>query len=144
GRCPTPTSAVAGKQLSANLGTGCGESGSATTSVAPSPLGANAHPDHESAACTSDERRLLLEEKAVQRTRASTVRKVSVSSLGRSPPARVVGATGPYEAEDSRSNRSRRTGSPEATGGDAADDASRCRSADGARLRVDHRNSDAV
>ena len=79
---------------------GCGESGSATTSVAPSPIGANAHPDHESAACTSDERRLLLEEKAVQRKRASTVRKVSVSSLGRSPPARVVGATGPYESDD--------------------------------------------
>jgi len=43
-----------------------------------------------------------------------------------------------------RINRSRRTGSQEATRGDAADDSSWRGSAYGTRLRVDHRNSDSV
>src|SRR5206468_10351752 len=49
---------------------GPGESGSATTAVAPSSIGADAHADHESAAGVGDERGLSLEEKTVQRTGA--------------------------------------------------------------------------
>ena len=45
-------------------------------------LGADAHADHESVAGVGDERGLSLEEKTVQRTRASAVRKAGVSSLG--------------------------------------------------------------
>ena len=59
-----------------------GESGSATTVVAPASLGADAHADHESIAGVGDERRLSLEEKTVQRTRASAAREAGVSSLG--------------------------------------------------------------
>jgi hypothetical protein len=63
-------------------------------------VGADAHPDHESVTGVGDERGLSLEEKAIQRTRASAVRKARVRSLGQSPPARVVGAAGPYESDD--------------------------------------------
>ena len=42
-------------------------------------------------ACVGDERGLSLEEKTIQRTRASTVGEARVSSLGQSTPARVVG-----------------------------------------------------
>src|ERR1700735_5330797 len=45
-------------------------SGSAATAVAPTSAGADAHPDHESAAGTGDERRSATEEKAVERSRA--------------------------------------------------------------------------
>ena len=102
------------------------------------------HADHESVACTGNERRLLLEEKAVQRKRASAVRKASVSSLGQSPPARVIGTPGSHGPHNRRVNRSCRAGSQEETRGHTADDASRCWCADGTGLRVDHRNSDAV
>ena len=42
----------------------------------------DAHTDHESVAGAGHERGLSLEEKAIQRTRASAVGKVSVSTLG--------------------------------------------------------------
>ena len=45
-------------------------------------VGADAYTDHESVACVGDERGLSLEEKTIQRTRSSTVRKAYVSSLG--------------------------------------------------------------
>src|SRR6267143_5680617 len=86
----------------ANLGTGSGESGSAAIVVEPASVGADAHADHESIAGVGDERGLSLGEKAVQRTRASTVRKAHVSSLGQSTPARVVGVAGPHESNDVR------------------------------------------
>ena len=95
----------------ANLGAGSGESGSATTSVAPASVGADAHTNHESVAGVGDERGLSLEEKTIQRTRASAVRKASVSSLGQSTSARVAGAAGPRESDDRGINHSRRTGS---------------------------------
>jgi hypothetical protein len=75
------------------------ESGSATTAVAPPSVGADAHPDHESAACASDERGLLLEEETIQRKRTSGVRETLVGTLGQSPPARVVGVVRPYESD---------------------------------------------
>ncbi len=49
-----------------------------------------------------------------------------------------------HESDDCGTNRSRRTGSPEATRGAATDDASRCGAAYGPRLCVDHRNSESV
>jgi hypothetical protein len=52
--------------FSASLGTGSGESGSATTAVAPASVGADAHADHESVACVGDEQGLSLEEKTIQ------------------------------------------------------------------------------
>src|ERR1700730_6540479 len=142
--CPTLTPADAGKQLSANLGTRSGESGSAPTVVASTSLGADAHADHESTASVGDERGLSLEEKAIQRTGANTARETRVGSLGQSTPARVVGAAGPHESHDRGTNCSRRAGSQETSGGGAADDASWRGAADGPRLCVDHRNSDAV
>ena len=77
-----------------------GESGSATTAVAPASVGADAHADHESAAGAGHERRLSLEEKTIQRTGTSAVREARVSSLGQSAPARVVGVAGPHESDD--------------------------------------------
>src|SRR5712692_12009816 len=97
--CPTPTQADAGEQLSANLGTRSGESGSATTAVAPASVGADAHADHESAAGVGHERRQALEEKAVERTGASRVGEVGVGSLGQPATARVVGAAGPDQSD---------------------------------------------
>jgi len=47
--------------------------------VASSSVGADAHADHESIAGVGDERGLSLEEKTLQRTRTSTVRKVQQS-----------------------------------------------------------------
>ncbi|MEY2412253.1 MAG: transposase [Acidobacteriaceae bacterium] len=82
-----------------NLATEPGESRSATTVVAPASVGADAHADHESTAGIGHERRLSLEEKAVQRTGTSTVGEAHVGSLGQSAPARVVGVAGPYESD---------------------------------------------
>ena len=48
----------------------------------------------------SDERRLALEETAIQRIRASAVRKTRVRTLGQSPPARVL-LDWPYVMVDS-------------------------------------------
>jgi hypothetical protein len=90
------------------------------------------------------ERGLSLEEKTIQRTRASAVRKTRISSLGQSTPTRVVGVAGPHESDHCRADGSCRAGSQEAARGVATDDPSRCGSAYGTRLRVDHRNSDAV
>ena len=67
--------------------------------MAPASVGTNAHADHESTAGAGDERRLSLEEKAVQRTGASAVREALVGSLGQSASARVVGAVGPPESD---------------------------------------------
>src|SRR5690349_2456631 len=96
---PAAAATDAGKQLSANLGTRSGESGSTATVVAPSSVGADAHADHESVAGVGDERRLSLEEKTIQRTRTSTARETVVGSLGQSAPARVVGVAGPHESD---------------------------------------------
>jgi len=74
------------------------KSGSATAVVAPASVGADAHANHESTAGAGHERRLSLEEEAVQRTRTSAVREALVGSLGQSAAARVVGVTGPYES----------------------------------------------
>src|SRR5256885_9000649 len=52
--------------------------------MAPTSAGADADADHESAAGRGDERRLSLEEKAVQRKRTRAARKTPVGSLGRS------------------------------------------------------------
>jgi transposase len=83
---------------------------------------------------------LSLEEKTIQRTRASTVREALVSSLGQSAPAGVVGAAGPHESDHRRVNRSRRAGSQEATRGVATDDPSWRGPTYGAGLRADHWN----
>src|SRR5258705_6447414 len=99
----------------ANLGAGSGESGSATTFVAPASVGADAHADHESVAGVGDERGLSLEEKTVQRTGASAVRKARVSSLGQSTPARAVGAAGSHESDDCRADGRGGAGSQKAT-----------------------------
>src|SRR5437660_2199242 len=54
-----------GRSLSADLGGELGESRSAATAVASAPHGAGAHPDHESAAIRSPERRATLEEEVM-------------------------------------------------------------------------------
>ena len=130
--------------FSSHLGTQCGESGSAATVVASASLGADAHADDESAASTGHERRPAAEEKAVERTRTSGIRKAPLSFLGQPASARSAGAAGPAESNDRGINRSGRGGSQEVARGTAADDASGGRTADGAGLRVDHRNSQAV
>src|SRR5271155_886247 len=63
----------------------------ATAVVASASHGADAHADHESAAGVGYERGLSLEEKAVQRTRSSTVRETLVSSLGQSQEKNIPG-----------------------------------------------------
>jgi hypothetical protein len=89
-------------------------------------------------------RRVSLEEKTIQRTGASAVRKAGVSSLGQSTSAEVVGVAGPHKSDDRGVNRSCRAGSQETTRGSASDDASWRWSAYGTGLCVDHRNSDSV
>ena len=84
----------------AGLGTEPGESRSATTAMAPSSDGADAHADHESVAGVGHERGLSLEEKTIQRTRANRVGEARVSSLGQPTPARVAGTSRPYESDD--------------------------------------------
>ena len=66
------------------------KSGSATPVMAPASVGADTHANHESTAGAGDERGLSQEEKAVQRTRASTVREALVGSMGQSAPAGVL------------------------------------------------------
>src|SRR5262249_43358226 len=63
--CETSTEADARRSLSANLGTECGESGPATTAVAPASVGADAHADHEPTSGAGHERRPALEVEAV-------------------------------------------------------------------------------
>jgi len=82
--------------------------------------------------------------KTVQRTGANAVREAGVGSLGQSTSARAVGVARPDPSNHRRANCCCRARNQEATGGAAADDASRCRPTDGTRLRVDHRNSGAV
>ena len=71
-----------GKSFSSHLDTESGESGSAATALAPASAGADADTNHELAAGRSDERRLSLEEKTVQREGTSPARKASARSLG--------------------------------------------------------------
>jgi hypothetical protein len=68
-----------GKITFRKSGYGSGESGSATTSLAPASVGADAHANHESVAGAGDERGLSLEEKTIQRTRTSTVRETPLA-----------------------------------------------------------------
>jgi len=82
--------------------------------------------------------------KTVQRTRARAVGEALVGSLGQSSSARVVGVAGPDEPDHRRANESCRARSQEAPRGSPLDDASWCWSANGTRLRVDHRNADSV
>ena len=90
-RCATAADVDDGRSLSTDPGAQSGESRCASTAVAPASAGADAYTDHESAAGVGHERGLSLEGKALQRTGASAVRETRVSSLGQSPPARVVG-----------------------------------------------------
>src|SRR5262249_23463496 len=69
--------ADARRSLSTNLGAESGESGRATTTVAPASVGADAHADYEP---------------------TSGAREIGVRSVGQSTPERVVGATGPAES----------------------------------------------
>ena len=68
--------------FSANLGTKPEESRSQATVVAPASLGADAYTDHESVTGLGHERGLSLEEKTVQRTGTSAIRKALVGALG--------------------------------------------------------------
>jgi len=76
---PTHADAAAGKSLSEDLGTQSRKSRSATTALAPTSAGADEDADHEPAAGRGHERRLSLEEKAVQRKGTSTARKLSLA-----------------------------------------------------------------
>src|SRR5205823_13558981 len=93
--------------------------------MAPTSAGADADADHESAAGCGDERRLSLEEKAVQRKRTRTARKTPVGSLGQSASERIIGAAGPAGSKDCGVNSSGRARSRETARGAALDDASR-------------------
>src|ERR1700682_181370 len=63
--CPADSAINAGKSLSADLGGELGESRSTATAVASASHGAGAHPDHESAAIRSPERRATLQEEVM-------------------------------------------------------------------------------
>src|SRR5467141_4123715 len=92
--------------------------------MAPTSAGADADADHESAAGRGDERRLSLEEKAVQRKRTRAARKTPVGSLGQSTSERIIGAAGPTGSKDCGVNGSGRARSQEMARGTAVDDAS--------------------
>src|SRR6516165_7030270 len=142
--CQTSAEADARRSLSENLGTESRESRSATTAVAPTSDGADAHADHEPTSSAGHERREALEVEAVEQTGTSRIRSIGVRSLGQSTPERVVGAAGPAESEHRGVNDSRRAGSQKSPRSVAADDASRRGPDYGTRLCVDHRNPGAV
>src|SRR5206468_4434470 len=83
---------------------GPGESGSATTAVAPSSIGADAHTDHESVAGVGHERGLSLEEKTVQRTGATEWRGL----VGPQPSGYQVCAEIPAISRESQERAQRR------------------------------------
>src|SRR6266550_30761 len=92
--------------------------------MAPTSAGADADADHESAAGRGDERRLSLEEKAVQRKRTRAARETPVGSLGQSASERIIGAAGPAGSKNCGVNGSGRARSQETARGAAVDDAS--------------------
>jgi hypothetical protein len=120
----TLAEATAGKSLSWNLDTECRESGSAATALAPASAGADADTGHESAPGRGDERRLSLEEKAVQRKGTSTAGVASARSLGQSASERITGAAGLAGSQDRGVNGSPRAKSQETTRGAAINDVS--------------------
>src|SRR5580700_8223775 len=141
---PTFTEVAAGKSLSANLDTESGESGSAATALAPASAGADADADHESAAGRGDERRLSLEEKAVQRKGTSTARKTLVGSLGQSASEGIIGVAGPAGSKDCGVNGSSRARSQETTRGAAVEESPWRGAHYGAGLRFDYWDAGAV
>ena len=60
-------------------------------------------------------RGLSLEEKLFSEQGRALLGETLVGTVGQSAPARVVGVAGPHESDDCGTNRSRRTGSQEAT-----------------------------
>src|SRR5262249_14741794 len=122
--CQTSVEADARKSLSENLGTESRESRSATTAVAPTSDGADAHADHEPIASAGHERREALEVEAMEQTGTSRIREIGIRPLGQPTSKRVVGAAGPVESEHRGVNGSRGAGSPQAARSVAADDTS--------------------
>src|SRR5882724_3638700 len=112
--------------------------------MAPTSAGADADADHESAAGRGDERRLSLEEKAVQRKRTRAARKTPVGSLGQSASERIIGAAGPAGSKNCGVNGSGRAKSQATAGGAAVDDASWRGTHHGAGLRSRHWDSGSV
>src|SRR6266581_4010123 len=112
--------------------------------MAPTSAGADADADHESAAGRGDERRLSLEEKAVQRKRTRAARKTPIGSLGQSASERIIGAAGPAGSKDCGVNGGSRARSQETARGGAADDTSWRGTHHGTGLRSGHRDARAV
>ncbi|HXM22707.1 MAG TPA: hypothetical protein VN948_15730 [Terriglobales bacterium] len=83
---------VAGRSLSADLGTELGESGSAATVMAPAPHGAGTHADHEPAPSSGAERRTTVQEGVVAGSWAEATGVVRVSPVGK-PAACISMAT---------------------------------------------------
>src|SRR5947209_17084647 len=112
--------------------------------MAPTSAGADADADHESAAGRGDERRLSMEEKAVQRKRTRAARKTPVGSLGQSASERIIRAAGPAGSKNCGVNGGSRARSQETARGAAVDDASWRGTHHGAGLRSGHWNAEAV
>src|SRR2546429_6548072 len=112
--------------------------------MAPTSAGADADADHESAAGRGDERRLSLEEKAVQRKRTRAARKTPVGSLGQSASERIIGAAGPAGSKDCGVNGSGRARSQEKARSAAVDESSWRGTHNGAGLRSGHWNAGSV
>src|SRR6266436_3912707 len=98
----------------------------------------------ESAASCGHERRLPLQEKAVQRTGTGAARKTLVGSMGQSAPERIIGTARPAGSKDRRVNGGGRARSQETARGGAVDDASWGGTHHGTGLRSGHRDAGAV
>ena len=95
--------AVAGEEsLSTDLGTQSGESGSATTALAPTSAGADANQSQEPVAGHRPERRSATQERVVEQGGVSPVRVAGFGSLEQATPARFAGIAGPIEPQDRR------------------------------------------
>lgn len=129
------------RSVSADLGAGFGEPRSSPTAVASASNGADAHARDESTARRGPQRRTTAQESVMAAGRSPGTGVVRTGWLGQPTtpgPARLTRST---DAEDPGTNSCAGSGSGEAFGDTAADDASWSRAADGARLRVGDRNS---
>ena len=131
--CAAPVATDDGRPLSADLGARHSESGHAATAVASAWPGADAHAGDESVSCRGANE-ALRRKKALWRPAGRN----KLESLKLAPWAsRRPKSSSTYwitDAEDTGCDAATGTGSEEATGDAAADDASRSRSADGAGL----------
>src|SRR4029077_1044880 len=139
--CAAVVAADDRRPFPADLGAGFGKPRPATTAVASASTGANAHVCDESAARCGPHLRTAAQESAVAAGRSPGTGVVRTGSLGQPAAPGPARLTRPTDAEDSGTDSCVGSGSREASGDAAADDAPGSWAVDGARLRVGDWNS---